>query len=143
LGATGPFFISIGDEAKLAKFLEVNPTVPREKAFVDDVNMGAYDAVGFGKLEIGGKLPENFSLKPPEMGGFGGWWKYLSNVASVSPAPSDSVSSEQVLETVSRLGGTFVVNGDKVVYQWNDAIPGDTPDLTDVLDAVKKASVSA
>ena len=58
-------------------------------------------------------------------------------MVSVSPAPSAEVSSEQVLESVMRLGGTFVIKGDEVVYQWNDFIPGDTPDLQDVLQAAK------
>ena len=34
-GAAGPFFISIGDEVKLNKFLDLNPKVPRDQAFVD------------------------------------------------------------------------------------------------------------
>ena len=33
---SGPFFISIGDEEKLSAFLEKNPSIPREQAFVDD-----------------------------------------------------------------------------------------------------------
>ena len=129
--------MSIGDATKLQKFLEINPSVPADQVFVDDYNLEAYTAAGFGKLEIGAKLPEGFSLKPPEMGGFGGWWNYLKNVVNVSPAPSESVTSDQVLESVSRLGGTFVIEGDEVVYQWNDFVPGDTPDLAEVLEAVK------
>ena len=139
MGATGPFFVSIGDKDKLNKFLELNPSVPKEQTFVDDYNLEAYTAAGFNKLEMGSKLPEGVSLKPPAMGGFGGWWNYFKNVVSVSPAPSESVTSTQVLESVSRLGGTFIVKGDEVVYQWNDAIPGDTPDLQKVLEAVKDA----
>lgn len=139
-GATGPWFVSIGDRDKLHKFLELNPSVPPEQAFVDDYNLQAYTAAGFGKIEFGSKLPEGSSLKPPAMGGFRGWWKYLKNVISVSPSPSESVTSEQVMESVSRLGGTFVVKGDEVVYQWNDAVPGDTPDFQDVMNAVKNAS---
>jgi len=137
-GATGPWFVSIGDSNKLNKFLELNPTVPRDQVFVDDYNLNAYTAAGFGQLKMGSKLPEGVSLQPPKMGGFGEWWKYLKNVISVSPAPSDTVTSEQVLESVSTLGGTFVVKDDDVVYQWNDAIPGDTPDLEELLSVVKK-----
>ena len=119
--------------------MEINPAVTPSSAFVDDYNLEAYTAAGLTKMDTSSKLPEGTSLKPPDMGGFGGWWKYLKNVASVSPAPSAEVSSEQVLDSVLRLGGTFVVKGDEVVYQWNDFIPGDTPDLKEVLQAVKDA----
>lgn len=118
--------------------MELNPAVPAANAFVDDYNLEAYTAAGLTGMDTSSKLPEGTSLKPPEMG-FGGWWKYLKNVMSVSPASSKTVSSDQVMESVLRLGGTFVVKGDKVVYQWNDVIPGDTPDLQEVLEAVKNA----
>lgn len=139
LGAKGPFFVSIGDAAKLRKFLEINPSVPKDQAFVDDYNLQAYTKAGFGKLELGTKLPNDVSVQAPSGFGWKGWWTYLKNVVSVSPAPSKTVTSQQVLESVSRLGGTFIVNGDEVVYQWKDRIPGDTPDLDQVLDAVKNA----
>ena len=136
LGVEGPVFISIGDEAKLNKFLEINPTVPSDSVLVDGYDLQAYDAAGFEALEFGKKLPEGFSLKPPDLG-FRGWWKYLTNVGGVSPMPSDTVSDQQVLGAVSKLGGTFLVNGDNVFWQHNDVVPGDTPSLDDVLDAFK------
>eukprot|EP00977_Amphora_coffeiformis_P000653 scaffold143_cov154-Amphora_coffeaeformis.AAC.5 len=128
----------MGNTDKLNKFLELNPTVPRDQVFVDDYNLKAYTAAGFGKLEMGSKLPEGVSLQPPRLGGFGGWWKYLKNVVSVSPVPSDTVTSKQVVESVSVLGGTFIVKGEDVIYQWNDVIPGDTPDLEKVLAIVQE-----
>ena len=139
-GATGPWFVSIGNADKLTKFLELNPTVPAQQVFVDNYKLQAYSAVGLASMDTNTKLPEGKSLQAPEMGGWRGWWKYLTNVMSISPSPSETVTSDQVLESVMRLGGTFVVKGDEVVYQWNDVIPGDTPDLEDVLEAVKNAS---
>lgn len=138
MNVKGPFFVSIGDADKLNAFLEANPSVPRESVFVDNFELKAYDAVGLESLKIGGAVPESFG--PPKMEGFGGWWKYLSNVAKVSPSPSETVSSQQVLEAVSRLGGTFVIDGDEVIYQWNDRIPGDEPDLSEVLQAIREHS---
>ena len=42
-------FVSIGDEEKLSKFLELNPHIPRDQAFVDGYDFAAYDQVGFDK----------------------------------------------------------------------------------------------
>mmetsp|Transcript_2723 Transcript_2723/g.7587 ORF Transcript_2723/g.7587 Transcript_2723/m.7587 type:complete len:125 (-) Transcript_2723:561-935(-) len=123
---------------KLSAFLEINPFVPSEQIFVDDYSLEAYNAMGFGELEMGMELPEGFKLQPPPLG-LGGWWKYLSNVANVSPVPSETVTKEQVIQAVSKLSGTFVVNGKDVVYQWNDVIPGDTADLGEVMAAIREA----
>ena len=126
-------FVSIGDSIKLNKFLEINPYIPRDTIFVDGYGMGAYESAGFQQnLAFGMSLPEGYVMKPPGMGGLGGWWKYFSNVASISPAPSETVTREDVLGVVAKLGGTFVIDGDNVIFQWNDAIPGDHPDLDDI-----------
>ena len=107
--------------------------------FVDDYEFGAYKAAGFSKsLKIGLDVPEGFSLQAPSLG-FGEWWKYLSNVIKVSPMPSESVTDEQVLAVVSKLGGTLVVDGEDVIYQWTDSIPGDHPDLEDILQVVRNS----
>ena len=139
LGATGPWFVSIGDATKLETFLQANPSVPRTQILVDDYNLQAYTAVGLGKSDFSQPLPKGKTLQAPALDGWRGWWQYLRNVLAVSPSASETVSSEQVMESVMRLGGTFVVKGDEVVYQWNDVIPGDTPDLRKVLAAVKNA----
>ena len=44
--------------------------------------------------------------------------------------------SKEFPEGVKRLGGTFVIDGDDVIYQWNDRIPGDNPDLDDVMQYI-------
>mmetsp|Transcript_12147 Transcript_12147/g.25125 ORF Transcript_12147/g.25125 Transcript_12147/m.25125 type:complete len:113 (-) Transcript_12147:380-718(-) len=105
---------------------------------VDDYNLTAYNAMGFGDLEMGMELPEGFSLKPPPLG-FGGWWKYLTNVAAVSPMPSETTTKEQVIGAVGKLAGTFVVDrSDNVIYQWNDVVPGDTADLDEVMALIRQ-----
>lgn len=68
------------------------------------------------------------------MNGFGGWWKYFTNVMKLSPIDPESTGG--IPEGVLRLGGTFVVEGDEVLYQWSDQIPGDHPDPREVLQSL-------
>lgn len=137
LGATGPLFVSIGDTEKLNKFLELNPYVPSDQMFVDDYDFDAYNAVGFGSLGDKMEGASDIEMTAPELGGVGGWWKYLSNVITLSPVEP---GKSGIPEGVKRLGGTFVVKGDDVIYQWNDKVPGNHPDLEDVVKAIKEAS---
>lgn len=132
-GVAGPIFVSIGDAAKLNKFLDLNPSIPRESAFVDDMtSFDAYNAVGFGRFDEADKDDiKDVKLPAPDLGGFGGWWNYLSNVASISPVP-DGMKMGEFPEGVVRLGGTFVVDGKDVTYQWNDKLPGNHPEPEEV-----------
>lgn len=137
-GVAGPLFVSIGDAEKLNKFLDLNPKVPRNAAFVDGYEFKAYEAAGFGKMD--GSDPSAAKeaaskLKAPNMS-MGEWFKYSTNVMSLSPVPKDLKFGE-IPEGVLRLGGTFVVDGDTVTYQWSDKIPGDYPDVQDVLAIAK------
>lgn len=135
-GVAGPFFISIGDAEKLNKFLDLNPKVPRDSAFVDGYEFAAYEAAGFGKLD--GSDPDaakGAKLTPPNLS-MGDWFKYTTNLMALSPVPKDLKFGE-IPEGVLRLGGTFVVDGDEVVYQWSDKIPGDYPEVDDVLKVTK------
>jgi len=136
-GVAGPFFISIGDAEKLNKFLDLNPKVPRDSAFVDGYDFTAYEAAGFGKLD--GSDPnaaKGAKLAAPNLS-MGDWFKYTTNVMALSPVPKDLKFGE-IPEGVLRLGGTFVVDGNEVVYQWSDKIPGDYPAVDDVLQVTKK-----
>eukprot|EP00978_Attheya_sp_CCMP212_P027219 scaffold91019_cov49-Attheya_sp.AAC.2 len=134
----GPIFISIGDSEKLETFLELNPYIPRDKAFVDDYSFAAYKSAGFGRFDETPKEDlEGFKMEAPDLGGFGGWMKYMGNVMKLAPVPKDMKFGE-VPEGVLRLGGTFVVKGDDVVYQWSDKIPGDHPDIPSVIRIAKE-----
>ena len=104
--------------------------------FVDGYDFEAYSAVGFGSFGDNMEGVKDIRITAPEMGGFGGWWKYLSNVMSLSPIEA---GQKGIPEGVKRLGGTFVVKGDDVVYQWSDKVPGDHPDLNNVMAVVKDA----
>ena len=134
--AEGPIFISIGDSEKLSKFMELNPAVPPQQMFVDDYEFNVYKNVGFGSMkDLENKDLKNIKLAAPKLGGFGGWWKYFSNVASISPIEPGKAG---IPEGVLRLGGTIVVKGDELLYLWKDEVPGSTPDLEDVMAFIEQ-----
>mmetsp|Transcript_45592 Transcript_45592/g.87184 ORF Transcript_45592/g.87184 Transcript_45592/m.87184 type:complete len:145 (+) Transcript_45592:459-893(+) len=128
----GPIFISLGKHEKLQKFLELNPKINGEFAFVDESpTFEAYNAVGFGKI-----LDENFnpnlsSMKVPGLN-TSQWIEYAKNVVGLSPVDLENIKAE-VPEGTARLGGTFVIDGDEVLYAWSDSVPWDTPSVEDVL----------
>jgi len=138
-GVVGPLFISIGDEEKLGTFLELNPFIPKEQAFVDGYDFNAYKAAGFGRFDEQNKaVLEGVKMTAPTLAA-GEWWKYASNVMKISPVPKDMKFGE-IPEGVLRLGGTFVVNGNDVIYQWSDRVPGDHPTVDDVLKVAKETA---
>jgi hypothetical protein len=47
----------------------------------------------------------------------------------MTPKPTDTGAPEAVL----RMGGTFVVDGPKVVYAWEDPLPGVDPEVDSVI----------
>lgn len=125
-------FISVGKHEKLKKFLELNPKIDPAMAFVDESpTFDAYAAVGFGK--IGDNVPNMGNFKLPGLSG-AQWWNYASNVMGLSPVDMDNLKPE-IPEGVTRLGGTFVVDGEAVVYAWADSVPGDTPEVKVVFEA--------
>jgi len=129
----GPLFISVGTAEKMSKFLELNPKIDGALAFVDaSSTFDAYEAVGFKKL--GDSIPSSVNMKAPTLSG-AQWWAYARNVMTLSPVDTKNIKPE-VPEGVLRLGGTFVLDGDQVVYAWADAVPGDIPDVDQVLQSV-------
>lgn len=132
----GPFFVSIGDAEKLNTFLDQNPSVPRDQAFVDDYSFGAYETAGFDK-KIGDdpEAAKEVKLSAPELSP-GQWWGYITNVGSVSPIPKDMKFGD-IPEGVLRLGGTYVIDGKNVKFAWSDRLPGDHPDIAKALATVE------
>lgn len=129
----GPIFVSIGDVEKLNVFLEQNPKVPPEQMFVDDYSFDAYKSVGFKSFtEVDKDVAKEVKMSAPDLS-FKQWMGYFSKVGKVSPIPKD-MKFGQVPEGVLRLGGTFVVKDDEVLYQWSDRLPGDHPDIEQVLN---------
>mmetsp|Transcript_2036 Transcript_2036/g.4694 ORF Transcript_2036/g.4694 Transcript_2036/m.4694 type:complete len:112 (-) Transcript_2036:358-693(-) len=102
-------------------------------AFVDDDMKGfsAYKTAGFGRFdETDPEVAKQVELKAPD--GIN-WWNYMRSVMKVSPIPKDQkLFGGGVPEGVLRLGGTFVVKGDDIIYRWNDRLPGDHPDIEEV-----------
>lgn len=136
----GPLFVSIGDQEKLNTFLDKNPNIPRDQIFVDDYSFDAYKSAGFGRFDEQDKSNSKEAMKnmgAPDLG-FKGWFDYLSVTAKVAPIPKDMKFGE-VPEGVLRLGGTFVVNGNDIIYRWSDRLPGDHPDIEKVLTIAQEA----
>lgn len=132
-GVNGPIFVSIGDEKKMQAFLDQNPNIPSDQMFVDDYSFGAYEAAGFKLFTDTDKdTAKEVKLAAPDLS-FKQWMGYLGNVGKLAPVPKD-MKFGQVPEGVLRLGGTFVVKGDEVLYQWNDRLPGDHPNIEEVVD---------
>lgn len=137
---SGPVFISVAprDSAleKMQRFLDLNPQVPRDKLFVDDSpTFDAYASAGFRNIGEDGStsVADATKLTAPKLTA-GAWWRYLTNVASLSPVPKDMGWGE-IPEGVLRLGGTFVVDDDAVRFAHADKFPGDHPAIADVLRA--------
>jgi len=136
-GIAGPFFISIGDADKLNAFLSNNPDVPAGNVFVDGYDFEAYKSMGLKNMGDDKSVDmKDIKMEAPEMGGFGGWMKYFSIVGKVSPVP-DGMKFGEIPEGVMRLGATFVVDRNEIIYQYNDKVPGDHPVPAEVLEVVK------
>ena len=105
-GVGGPLLVSVGRADQLAKFLELNPELAGMAAAVDDTKtFEAYRAAGLGMLG-------DTKLETPPDFKFG-----------------------DVPEGVRVLGGTYVLDGDEVVFSHQDAVPGATPEISAVLAA--------
>ena len=118
----------------MEKFLDLNPLVPRKSLFVDDSpTFDAYASAGFKNIGETGTATAT-ALTAPKLSA-GAWWRYLTNVAGLSPIPDDLKFGE-IPEGVLRLGGTFVIDAeDKVSFAHSDKFPGDHPAIADVLRA--------
>ena len=77
-------------------------------------------------------------MKAPNLT-FSQWLAYFSSVGSLSPIPK-TLKFGQVPEGVLRLGGTFGINGDKIVYRYDDGVPGDHPTPLDVINSLVTSS---
>lgn len=127
-GVEGPFFVSIGQPAQLDKFLDLNPTVPRDRAFVDP--SGDQDGYASLNLRTDFSAGEGVQLKTPSLD----WIAYLSNVVALVPKPK---REGEFPEGTKKQGGTFVLQGEeKIIFASADRIPGDEPSVNEVLRAV-------
>ena len=119
----------------MEKFLDLNPLVPRKSLFVDDSEtFEAYSSAGFKNIGSDDMVDAS-KLQAPKLTA-GAWWRYLTNVAALSPVPKNLKFGE-IPEGVLRLGGTFVVDDDAVAFAHADKFPGDHPAIADVLRAAR------
>ena len=82
------------------------------------------------------KLETPPDFKPPTSMGPGKWFKYMANTVGLAPIPKDAdFKFGDVPEGVRVLGGTYVLDGDEVVFSHQDAVPGATPEISAVLAA--------
>ena len=120
-------------------FLENNPKVPKNLMLVDDYSFNAFNALGFGKIgenaELAVKGTKN--MKAPDLTP-GRFFSYLKSVGKLAPIPKEV---KGIPEGVLRLGGTFGVDGDEVVYIYEDGVPGDHPPVKDVLSKSFKIDI--
>jgi hypothetical protein len=141
----GPIYVSIGDQQRLNAFLEKNPDVPRSQIFVDGYDFSAYKEAGFGRFdEKPSSVTEGVVPRPIELGGWKGWWTFLSSFAPLAPVTPDMKFPEMLTpEGLFWVGGTLVIKGDEIVYRWDDRISGDHPDASKVLAIAREASSPA
>lgn len=74
-------------------------------------------------------------MTAPDLGGIGGWWNYMKNAFTLAPVEKIEFGSG-VPEGVLQLGATFVIKNDEIVYAWKDPVPGVTPAIDDVRQAL-------
>lgn len=147
----GPIFVSIGTPEKLETFLELNPCVPRDSILVDGYDHELYKNLGFGRFDevnparatTGGEKIDPRKLLGFANLGAGNLWNYATRFSEMVPSEGDDVDWTDLPEGGMRNGGTLVVKGDDVVYQWSDAIPSDVPVVEDVLDIARNAAAAA
>ena len=107
--------------------------------FVDGYDFFAYESVGFGKFtDVDPETAKQVKMAAPDLS-FGQWMRYARAVGKTSPIPKNMKFGE-IPEGVLRLGGTFVVKGDEILYQWSDRLPGDHPEISEVLSLAIEAN---
>lgn len=121
--------------------------MPRDQAFVDGYSFDAYKAAGFGRADeqdTGAAREAMQHMRKPELeGGIRGWWDYLTSLPKVSPFEPKDLKFGEIPEGVLRLGGTFVVQGDRILYRWSDRLPGDYPNIEEVWKIASSVTVDA
>jgi hypothetical protein len=127
-----------------------------DQVFVDGYDRSVYGAVGFGTfanpVDPDRAREAAKRLRAPDLGGLMGWINYLGSAAALAPIPPAPAQEggrgtfslmPGVPEGVLQLGGTLVVQGNEILFQHSDAVPGDTPDLAEVLRVLEDASSAA
>ena len=143
----GPIFVSIGTVEQLSMFLEKNPKIPRDQILVDDYDHKSYkDTMGFQKFDeikslnqLKGLELKKLLLPLVNVLGISNLWTYVRNVPKLAPIEGD-LDWTNLPEGGLRNGGTVVISSgqreDEIIYRWNDKIPGDVPNPSDVYNEI-------
>ena len=138
----GPIFVSIGSVEQLGLFLEQNPKIPADQILVDDYDHKSYkDTMGFTRFDEIQSMNQLAGLELSKMVlplfqtlGIPKLLEYVLKVPALAPVEGD-LNWRDLPEGGLRNGGTIVLGGGgtpSVLYRWNDKIPGDVPNPSDV-----------
>jgi len=138
-----PIFVSIGTSEKLETFLEMNSCVPRDGILVDDYDHTLYKKLEFSRFDEA-ELVWSDTLKASKLLqftniGVANLLNYTTNALTMAPVKG-RVDWRSLPEGGLRNGGTLIVNGEDIVYQWSDKIPSDVPNVNDILNMARKVA---
>mmetsp|Transcript_16191 Transcript_16191/g.40625 ORF Transcript_16191/g.40625 Transcript_16191/m.40625 type:complete len:167 (-) Transcript_16191:121-621(-) len=147
----GPIFVSIGSVDQLNKFLEQNPKIPADQILVDDYDHNSYKkTMAFERFDEITSINQLRGLDVSKLViplfqtlGVSKLLDYVQNVPSLAPVEGD-LNWRELPEGGLRNGGTIVLRGGnepKILYRWNDKIPGDVPDPSEVYKEASAVSV--
>ena len=126
-------FISIGDAEKLSLFLEKNPLLERALVLTDGYSLDAYNKVGFtnigDNLDLSMKGIRRFHI--PNLSSEQ-WKDYSNTMAKLTPLTT-LWDIWKLPEGVRRLGGTFALEDQNILYGSEEGLPGDNPNPDDVI----------
>ena len=80
----------------------------------------------------------NFKKLIPNLG-IVSLFSYATRFIDMVPTEGE-LNWKELPEGGLRNGGTLVVKGDNVIYQWSDKVPSDVPNIADVVDVAKNAA---
>ena len=110
---------------------------------MDDYNHELYKQLGFSRFD---ELSKNEATKinATKLISFSGLgipslFNYATRFGDMVPIEG-SVDWNNLPESGLRNGGTVVVKGDDVIYQYSDLIPSDVPNVADVVEIAKTAA---
>jgi hypothetical protein len=134
MNVAGPVFVSIGDIQKLEVFFEKNPRLPREQLLLD-IDLRAYKTMGYGQImqDMTKTAQGAKNIKMPKFG-FKRWSDYLTSAGKLVPKDEKGVQLQGVLQ----LGGTLAIDGSRILFSYEDAVPGDHPAPDEVLRVFSK-----
>lgn len=146
----GPIFISIGSVDQLNMFLDQNPNIPPDQILVDDYDHKSYkETMGFTRFDEITSINQLQGLKVSKLAipllktlGIPKLMEYVKRIPSLAPLEGD-LDWKDLPEGGLRNGGTLVLGGgieQRILYRWNDKIPGDVPSPSDVY---RKAEVQS